>query len=299
MAAPRYTLISGEYYVLYPDLPRNGPEPDGDTISFLPDHDDLVQALPRFSNTAAERKHLGVYNVRFEGIDALETHFRNRHQNLEFGDAARDLMLREVGFTEITFFADRPNNVQTAVPHPVRGHILATGIEQNGRIVAQVYAGAPDPGPVDGDRVFVDEALMDRSVNAALVRAGLAYGEFYSTMPFPLIGHLRDLVTQARAAGAGFWPREDVGVDHAAQPTSITDLSDLVIFPKLYRRLVEYFADNHTDLAAFDTWVRASRPRDDPAQLPSGERGNLHDLYQVDEKGISLRFLPEELTFLE
>jgi hypothetical protein len=34
MPAPRYVLITGEFYVLYPDLPRNGPEPDGDTISF-------------------------------------------------------------------------------------------------------------------------------------------------------------------------------------------------------------------------------------------------------------------------
>jgi endonuclease YncB( thermonuclease family) len=64
--------------------------------------------------------------------------------------------------------------------------------------------------------VFVEEALLDRSVNAALVRAGLAYAELYSTMPFPLIGHMQDLVTQARAAGAGFWSsdrhRETAGV---------------------------------------------------------------------------------------
>ena len=131
------------------------------------------------------------------------------------------------------------------------------------------------------------------------MRAGLAYGEFYSTMPFALIGHLRDVVTQARAAGAGFWPHENVGVGVAAQPTGVADLSDLVIFPKLYRRLVDYFGDGHTDLTAFDTWVRAQPDRDDPAQLPSGERGNLHNLYEVDEKGISLRVLPEELVFLE
>jgi hypothetical protein len=299
MPAPRYRLIRGDLYVLYPDLPRNGPEPDGDTISLLPDNDDLVQALPRFGDTPADRKHLGVYSVRFEGIDALETHFQNHHQNLEFADAARDLMLREVGFTQVEFFDDRPNKVQSATPHPLPGHILATGIEENGRIVAQVYAGEPDTGLVDGGRVFVDEALLDGSVNAALVRAGLTYGEFYTTMPFPLITHMRDLVTQARAAGAGFWPHENIGLSTSAQPTDVADLSDLVIFPKLYRRLVDYFGDGHTDLAAFDTWVRAVPERDDPAQLPSGERGHLHDLYEVDEKGISLRILPEQVIFLE
>jgi endonuclease YncB( thermonuclease family) len=299
MPAPRYRLIRGEFYVLYPDLPRNGPEPDGDTISFLPDDDGLVQALPRFGDTPADRKHLGVYSVRFEGIDALETHFQNHHQNLAFADAARDLMLREAGFTAVEFFDDRPNKVQSATPHPLPGYILATGIEQNGRIVAQVYAGEPDAGLVDGGRVFVDEAMLDRSVNAMLVRAGLAYGEFYTTMPFPLITHMRDLVTQARAAGAGFWPHEDVGVGTPAQPTGVVKLSDLVIFPKLYRRLADYFGDGHTDLAAFDTWVRAVPERDDPAQLPTGEHGHLHDLYQVDEGGISLRILPEQVVFLE
>jgi endonuclease YncB( thermonuclease family) len=237
--------------------------------------------------------------VRFEGIDALETHFKNHHQDLTFANAARELMLQQVGFTQVEFFPDRPNKVQHAEPHPLPGYVLATGIEANGRIVAQVYPGTPDDDLVDGGRVFVDDERLDRSVNAALIRAGLAYGEFYTTMPFALIAHLRDLVTEARARGAGFWPSETVGSGTAARPASVADLENMVIFPKLYRRLVDFFTDNHTDLAAFDTWIRAQPDRDDPAQLPSGERGHLHDLYQVDDNGISLRHLPEELIFLE
>ncbi len=66
MAVPRSTLIRGEFYILYPDLPHNGPEPDGDTINFLPDNDDLVPALPRFSGVRPDRKHLGTYGVRFD-----------------------------------------------------------------------------------------------------------------------------------------------------------------------------------------------------------------------------------------
>ena len=65
--------MSGDFYILYPDLPRNGPQPDGDTISFLPANDDLIRSLPRFSGVAPDRKHLGTYSVRFEGIDASET----------------------------------------------------------------------------------------------------------------------------------------------------------------------------------------------------------------------------------
>ena len=59
------------------------------------------------------------------------------------------------------------------------------------------------------------------------------------------------------------------------------------MFPKLYRRLVRYFKNpRHTDLAAFDTWIRDDPvSRDDTLLLPSGEFGNLHD---VNADGITL-----------
>jgi hypothetical protein len=62
---------------------------------------------------------------------------------------------------------------------------------------------------------------------------------------------------------------------------------------------VRYFKAGHADLAAFDTWVRADPvSRDDRVLLPTGEVGHLHDLYDVNPDGITLRYLPEELTFI-
>ena len=29
-------LLAGEFVIRYPDLPRGGPEPDGDTVKFRP-----------------------------------------------------------------------------------------------------------------------------------------------------------------------------------------------------------------------------------------------------------------------
>jgi endonuclease YncB( thermonuclease family) len=298
VTAPRYFLISGHYYILYPDLPRNGPEPDGDTITFLPDSDDLVRDLPRFSGRGPDRRHLGAYSVRFEGIDALETHYLNRHQNLQLARAARDRLLELLGFGEVRFWADLPNKIERAEHHPVRGYLLADGIEANGRVLGLVYTGEPDAGLEDGQRVFVDEARLEASVNAALLRAGLAYAELYSTMPLALIQRMRHLVSTAREAAVGFWPREDVTTDRPVQLRDLSDLPDLVMFPKLYRRLVKYFGDGHVGLAEFDTWIRADPVhRDDSALLPTGELGNLHDLYEVGPDGLQLQFLPETLTF--
>ena len=298
MPAPRYTLIRGEFYIRYPDLPRNGPEPDGDTISFLPDNDDLVRSLPRFDNIGPDRRHLGTYGTRFEGIDTLETHFENQHQDLHYAHGARDRMLQLMGFGDVVFWPDRPNKIRSAEHHPRPGYLLANGIEDNGRVLALVFPGQPALDAVDGDSVFVDVAALDASVNAELVRNGLAYAELYSTMPIDLIHQMRQLVTAARQAGLGLWPHEHVTTTARAQLKSLADLSTLIMFPKLYRRLVKYFQAGHTDLAAFDTWIRADPNRDDRVLLPTGELGHLHDLYDVSPNGIGLRYLPEELTFI-
>ncbi len=298
MSVPRYTLIRGEFYIRYPDLPRNGPEPDGDTISFLPDNDDLVGSLPRFGNTGPDRRHLGTYGTRFEGIDTLETHFENQHQDLHFAHGARDRMLQLMGFGDVVFWPDRPNKIRSAEHHPRPGYLLANGIEGNGRVLALVFPGQPTLDAVDGDSVFVDVPALDASVNAELVRNGLAYAELYSTMPIDLIHQMRQLVTAARQADLGLWPHEHVTTTARAQLKSLVDLSTLIMFPKLYRRLVKYFQAGHTDLAAFDTWIRADPNRDDRVLLPTGELGHLHDLYDVSPNGIGLRYLPEELTFI-
>src|SRR5262245_59485848 len=227
---PRYTMIRGSYYILYPDLPKNGPQPDGDTINFLPDNEDLVTGLTRFTNRSAERKHLGTYNVRFESIDALETHFMNRHQKLDQAQAARDRMLELMGFGEVTFWPTLENNVQSAENHPVRGCLIANGIESNGRVLGLVYPGEIAPGLADGERIFVDETLLEASVNAKLVAEGLAYAELYATMPLSLLVRMREIVKVARSDDLGFWTEESVKLGSRVNITGASDLPQMVMF---------------------------------------------------------------------
>jgi len=68
-----YTLLRGQFVIRYPDLPRQGPEPDGDTIKFLLDTPALVETLPRRSGRPPDINQHGI-SVRLEAIDALETH---------------------------------------------------------------------------------------------------------------------------------------------------------------------------------------------------------------------------------
>jgi hypothetical protein len=117
--------------------------PDGDTIKFLPDTPGLVEGLPRRSGIPPDPNARGI-SVRLEGIDALETHFAETHQELARANAARDVPLRLLGFTGVTFWADLPNKVQTAGQDWLPGHVLSNGIDANGRLIGFVYPGVPD-----------------------------------------------------------------------------------------------------------------------------------------------------------
>jgi endonuclease YncB( thermonuclease family) len=290
-----YTLLRGEFVIRYPDLPRQGPEPEGDTIKFRPDTPALVETLPRRSGVPADLNARGI-SVRLEAIDALETHFQETHQELAGANAARDELLRLLGFTNVRFFDDLPNKIQSADQDALRGHVLSNGIDANGRLIAFVYPG-DHPGP-DGTTVFVDPALVDQSLNAVLLAAGHAYPAFYATLPADLRTHLAAVSERARAAQppVGLWPRSTADPNGAATIANLDAAEGLVIWPKLFRRIVPYLAAGFPDFNSFDAWLR-----DDPVHrddelflIETLERGNMHDVVRGVGQQLRLTVWPED-----
>ena len=149
-----YTVLGGLFVIRYPDLPRQGPEPDGDTVKFRPDTPGLVEALPRVSGTPPDINARGI-SVRLEAIDALETHFGETHQELVGANARVTSCCAGSGSPTWCSSSNLPNKVQSADQDHVRGHVLSNGIDANGRMIGFVYPG-DQPGP-DGATVFVDE----------------------------------------------------------------------------------------------------------------------------------------------
>jgi hypothetical protein len=289
----RYTLVKGQITIRNAALPKQGPQPDGDTVTFVPDSLDLVRSLKRFSGVPADIRN-GHINVRYEGIDALETHFRALHQDLRFARAARERNLAQLGFKNVKFFADAPNVIESVTRNPLPAHVIANGIESNGRLLGLVYAGRG--AKADGSKLFVDEALLDKSVNADLVHEGLAYVEPYDTMPMALVTHLRSGVQRSRAKQRGLFAHESISTKKAALLRNLDDLQPLVMWPKLFRRLAAYFGEGNVGLAGFDAWVRADPvSRDDTLRLPDGELGNMHDTYSIAGDKLRLHFRPEDL----
>lgn len=295
-----YTLIKGSFHIHYPESPLNGPEPDGDTIKFQPVNRDLIANLPR-PNQAARFTQSGMTSIRFEGIDALETHFdvegQEFHQKLDLALAARDALLAEAGFGEIRFFAQRPFKVESVQNHPVQGYILSNGLDTYGRTIAFVFSG--DHPAVDGSQIFVTAEMLDASLNAFMLREGHAYAAFYLTLPVELREHLRSLARTARVAGMGLWPQATATTERAAEIPGVAVLQQLVIWPKLFRRLAPYFTQGHTDFAALDTWLRADpRNRDDRLLLPNFELGNMHDMIVEEGTHLRLAYAPEDVVIV-
>ncbi|MEV1174502.1 lamin tail domain-containing protein [Nonomuraea sp. NPDC049784] len=288
-----YTLLRGNFVIRYADLPRQGPEPDGDTVKFLPDSPALVEALPRPSGRPPKINARGV-SVRLEAIDALETHFEETHQELAGANAARDELLRLLGFTNVRYWEDLPNKVQSADQDSIRGHVLTNGVDANGRLIGFVYAG-DHPG-ADGSSVFLDPALVDASMNGTLLAAGLVYPAFYATLPAELRTHLAEVSQAARRKAIGIWPRSAADPNGAATISGLADAERLVMWPKLFRRIVPYLAAGFTDFDGFDAWLRADRVnRDDEVFLLGKlERGNLHDVIKGAGQQIQLTAWPED-----
>jgi endonuclease YncB( thermonuclease family) len=289
-------LLRGQFVIRYADIPRQGPEPDGDTIKFKPDTPGLVETLPRRSGRPPGIKARGI-SVRLEAIDALETHFEDTHQELTGANEARNELLKRLGFTHVEFYRDLPNKVERADQDKLVGYVLSNGIDANGRMIGFVFPG--DPPAADGSSIFLDNNGVDRSVNAQLLADGLVYPAFYSTLPATLRTHLAKSSRAARSAKAGIWARATADPNGKATATDLTELEILVLWPKLFRRIVPYFAAGHTTFDMFDTWLRADAVhRDDRLLLLSDpvEPGNMHDIISAASQQVQLIRWPEDIV---
>lgn len=291
-----YTVLHGEFVIRYPDIPRQGPQPDGDTVKFAPSNPGLVERLPRPSGGSPKLNSRGI-SVRLEAIDALETHFMNTHQELDGGMAARDAMLSHLGFSDVEYYDDLPYVVRSANADRLPGWVISNGIDAHGRLIGFCFTGTPPRA--DGLEVFAEPALIDQSANVAMLNQGLVYPAFYTTLPPELRTHLTDISRKARAERAGLWARSVADPDNAATVSSAEGLTDLVMWPKLFRRLVPFFA-THNNLSHLDTWLREDpKDRDDAIlMLETGEHRRISDIVTASGDSVQLTQWPEDFVIL-
>lgn len=296
-----YRLVRGTFALWYLNKRHVGSQPDGDSLWFRPDQPRLLQGI---AGRSAKLNAGGFAQLRFEGIDALELHFVGEHQHAAAAIAARDFLLKTGGFRQVVYApgSDLSLTVRSSTPTEVRGHILVQTIDPYRRPVAFVYAG--NPRERDGSDVFLDVARLNSSLNARLMAQGHVYPAYYAAranlggLPVDLRERLTALASQAWTNDRGLWP-VDVSRDNP-RVRGLEDLRRLAIWPKLFRRLVNYFGDGTRKLSGFETWLR-DKPEDRDDELwiiPTGELANLHDIIAVRGDRIDMLYWPEELVIV-
>lgn len=242
-------LIAGSFRI-------RGAQPDGDSIRFTPDDPaqwDLVTGPNRVKRNAS-----GSAQLRLDAIDALETHYGNprTHQPLDLGHAAAAELLDWLGFTNVDRTPDE--TVTTNTPETVSGYILTRQADLYGRCIAFVGRGQP-PQP-SGSPVFVDVAVLKTTANHHLITTGLVYPTYYRALFPDLRNELTTAVNAARAAGLGVWPQDRTTA--GAEVNGLASIEDdVVIVPKLFRRLVDYFRLGDESLAGFPAFLDQAADR--------------------------------------
>ena len=247
-----FTLIVGTFHIMRKS-------PDGDSMRFK------AKRKANWSKLSGPPVDLNSQNqaqLRFEGIDALETHYT-------------------VG----------PPGVRK---DGVAGYILSRAAERFRRPVAFVFAGAPPKGDADGSSVFLDAKRMKQSINYEMLRIGHAYPTYYEG----LFNDLRDAMTgaarSARKAKRGVW-RDDKTTSGviAKNLASITDRHP--ILPKLFRRLSDYMNDHNESVASFKTHLQ-SKP-ENVLQLSTRNFTHFDTFVDLTGKTVTLTVPPEDLVF--
>lgn len=286
-----FTSIAGTFRVL-------GASPDGDSVRFYPDAPDAWQR----AGLAARTNAAGGAQLRLDAIDALETHYSPRsgpaswHQPAGLAGAASARLLELLGFGDIT--RDDAGTVVAAIPEQVPGHILTRFVDKYGRPVAFAFTGDPPADP-DLSQVWLDVDGLRESANHRLLSAGLVYPTFYSKLYVDLRAELAATAGAARAADEGVWEQDGTTSGFVVDSRSTLE-NQLVILPKLFRRLADYVSlgdPDAVDLAGFPLFLAA---RDDRLfTLPDGRATGLDTLVEVADQTVRLTVVPERIVFLE
>ncbi|WP_181698028.1 nuclease [Nocardia sp. GTS18] len=286
-----FLLISGVFVA-------KGAAPDGDSVRFRPDDPALWDRVG--GPHRVKRNASGAAQLRLDGIDSLETHYTPRHgtrthQPLPLARAAADELLAWLGFTGVV--RNDSETVTSADQAEVPGFILTRGADLHGRCVA--FAGrGPAPGS-SGAELFVDVALLRLTLNHHQLATGLAYPTFYRSL-FPALRAEFTAVSEAAAAGSlGVWAADATTTGAAiTSPSSLSD--DIVVLPKLFRRLADYLelGDGDLSLDGFPAFLAQAADRFFIISTGHSTTG-LDAITVIDGSTVRLTHPPTDLVFDE
>jgi endonuclease YncB( thermonuclease family) len=287
------TLIEGHYEIL-------GAAPDGDSVRFYPNKKEDWKVIR--SGRPVQSNKRGGAQLRLDGIDALETHYAptggvlgTTHQPLDLGHAASEALLDWLGFKDVE--RGKNETVTQGEPKQIQGHVLAKFSDTYGRCVAFAFKGKHPKKT--GDDVFLDGALLKQSLNYHLLQQGHAYSTYYSKLFYDLRREMTKAVNDAREHKRGIWKSDKTMVGFKVADDVDEVQEEAFVVPKLYRRMMDYFALNGGD-TSLDGFKEYLGERDDRIFILSEGRITGFDVV-VETEGQMVKLVKpiEDLVFQE
>lgn len=274
----QYKIIAGTFHV-------KGFSPDGDSIRFQAkdsSHWDFF-TWEEGANKEAKRKQL-----RVESIDALETHYDGYHQPRTFALAALESLLEMVGIKDVVYSLGLTQIVDA--DDGKAGFIASSSIDRFGRPVSYLF---PKSAKLT-DGAIMDSASLpiDDSVNFQLARQGLVYPTFYKGTDRVLAEKIRAVVTRARKTKRGIWSIDKTPGFVLYDIRTLQE--DILLLPKLFRRLVSFF-DGYSDFGQLTDYLNKQK---DKLELWDGTpKKSLAELMVISGRRIQLKTPVEDILF--
>ena len=290
-----FITITGSFHLVgrTPAGNPSGFEPDGDSMQFKSDQPALLDRLEQVGRPY-KLTSIGSTQLRFEGVDALELHFAGSHQPRPLADDARDYLTGRLALNPVPYRPPEHVRVQPPVSRDAtRGYILARALEANGRPVAFAFTG--DAPGADGGELFLKPPLLRTSLNFRSVQNGHAYPLFYDTLFADLRSTLASAARSARKARKGLWPSDRSRTGVAATSQAVLE-RDGVLFPKLFRRLTTFLAENDRPLSEFPGFL--AETREQLLDLDSGNFTHFDNIVSIERGRVSLKLDPEGIVFV-
>lgn len=248
-----YTLIKGNFHVVRYS-------PDGDSMMFKANKDSLwdnlkagsdPECFKKFKKSLGNKKEHGAVQLRLLGIDALETHYKKFSQPTDLGMKAAEAFMKFMGIQEMKWkkvfdghmvqmarLKGSKENIETKQADRLPGYIVASGVEDNGRPLAWVFAGTcPDrDGALWDGKKLVDRVA--KSANYHLLKKGLVYPYFFDSLPAGLQKKLARAAKSACEKGSCVWAF-DKSMNGLNGITIKMITEDTVMFPYLFRKIIK------------------------------------------------------------
>lgn len=298
-----FILIKGTFHIV-------GKQPDGDSIRFKAANKNNWKKLSTESGKPVTKDITSTVDqtaqLRIESIDALEIHYKGNHQPLGQSTEATKHLLGLLGFKNVQF---GPSGIVviSADKDGIEGYILTRYIDNPlyNRPVSFVFAGTTTLK--DGrDDVFLDKAMLKKSVNYKMMQAGFVYPVFYNTLFYDLRNEFISALKKARSNKKNIWhPTTGDSTNKGFKAIKLVDLEDKeIVFPKLFRRLADFHKGKNLGYSKTlkNFKEKFLPPKGDIVEIMSINHTTDALDFVIDVVSVNklrLKYLPEDLKFFQ